>query len=194
MTMLVGEKMNSDVFDDRVWDIEEPWRTEDSFDTYGFRKFEAEHDAITGEDYIKAKLLTKIAIAILYTIPGIPCIYQGTEIADTGYKDPFNRKPYDWNKDEEDMKQFVAMMGKYRKENSDILAEGKSRIVRADSEVLLLERYLDNGNRIYLAVNRTQNYQTISLPNDDSLKIIFAMDNCSKLELVSYGIVIVRQH
>ena len=193
MTMLVGEKMNPDVFSDRIWDIEKPWRTEDSFDTYGFRKFEAEHDAIIGEDYIKAKLLTKIAIAILYTIPGIPCIYQGTEIADTGYKDPFNRKPYDWNKNEEGMKQFVTMMGNYRKENSDILAEGKAKIIRADSDILIIERFIDDVKRIYLAVNRTPNYQSISLPNDDSLKIIFAMDNCSKLELVSYGIVIARQ-
>ena len=194
MTMLAGDKMNDDVFGDSIWDIEAPWRTEDDFDTYGFRKFEAEHDAIVGKEYNKAKALTKIAIAILYTIPGIPCIYQGTEIADTGYKDPFNRKPYDWNKVEEDMKQFVSMMGQYRKGNSDILAKGKARIVRIDANVLILGRYLDDGSRIYLAVNRTESSQNIDLfAYGNQFQVIFAMDNCSLCELKSYGIIIVRQ-
>ena len=194
MTMLVGEKMNDDVFKDSIWDIEEPWRQEDSFDTYGFREFEFEYDEIVGDEYIRAKELTKIAIAILYTIPGIPCIYQGTEIAETGYKDPFNRKPYNWNKKEVDMKQFVASMGQYRKENSDILAEGKAKIEMISSNILILSRSINNGNLIYLAVNRTENYQNICLPNDsEQLKVIYAKANCSKTGLNGYGILIARQ-
>ena len=195
MTMMVGEIMNGNIFDKQIWDIEAPWRYENGFDTYGFRKYEMEHDGMTKEEYELAKQLTKVAIAILYTIPGIPCIYQGTEIADVGYKDPFNRKPYDWNKDEEDMKQFVATMGTYRAENKDILAEGKAIIVRVDSDVLILERYLEDGGKIYVAVNRTDKIQNISLPNDTpELKIIFATNNeSSKSKLAEFGIIIARQ-
>lgn len=194
MTMLVGDGMNGNVFDKQIWDIEAPWRSENGFDTYGFRKFECEHDALEGEKYDLAKALTKIAIAILYTIPGIPCIFQGTEIADTGYKDPFNRKPYQWDKDEPDMKQFVSMMGMYRHENSDILSTGKARIIRADAEVLIIERYLEGESSIYLAVNRTNTVQNITLPDDgNKLKIIYSTHNCSKTELDSYGIFIARQ-
>ena len=194
MTMLVGEGMNGNVFDKQIWDIEAPWRTGNGFDTYGFRKFEFDHDAIVGEKYEIAKKLTKIAIAILYTIPGIPCIFQGTEIADTGYKDPFNRKPYQWNKNEQDMKQFVTIMGTYRHENSDVLAEGKARIIRADAEVLVIERYLEEGNHIYLAVNRTNTPQSITLPDDGTeFKTILSTDNSSRTKLDCYGILIARQ-
>lgn len=193
MTMMVGKIMNDNVFDKQIWDIEAPWRLEEGFDTYGFRKYEAEHDAIEGELYEIAKALTKIAIAILYTIPGIPCIYQGTEIADSGYKDPFNRKPYNWNKDEEDLKNFVKAMGQYRKNNSDILAEGRARIIRIDTEILIIERYLDSGDAIYLAVNRTEKHQNYNLPINNMSNIVFATDGSSITELEGYGIVIARQ-
>ena len=60
------------------------------------------------------------------------------------------------------MKQFVASMGQYRKENSDILAEGKAKIEMISSDILILSRSINNGNQIYLAVNRTEHYQNIS--------------------------------
>ena len=195
MTMMVGEIMNSNVFDKQIWDIEAPWRSENSFDTYGFRKYEMEHDDMSEEEYERAKKLTKVAIAVLYTIPGIPCVYQGTEIADIGYKDPFNRKPYDWDKEEDDMKQFVSTMGAFRRENYEILAEGHASIYQVDSNVLILERFLENGSSIYVAVNRTNEVQNISLPeNNSELKIIYASDNeSSKSKLGKFGIVIARK-
>ena len=194
MSILVADGMNGNVFDGQIWDIEAPWRSETGFDTYGFRKFECDHDIIEGEKYILGKMLTKIAISLLYTIPGIPCVFQGTEIADTGYKDPFNRKPFDWEKDEPDMIQFVKTMGQYRHENRDILAEGKNRIIRVDSEVIVIERYLEEGGHIYLAVNRTNNPQSIMIPDDGTeSKIIYSNGKNSKTELDRYGIYIVRQ-
>ena len=40
----------------------------------------------------------RIASAILYTMPGIPCIYYGDEAGMEGAKDPFNRRTYPWGK------------------------------------------------------------------------------------------------
>lgn len=157
MTMLAGDKMNNDVLSrDRIWDIEGPWRKSDgSFDTYGFRKFEAEHDSLNDEEYELGKKLTKLAIAIMYTFPGIPCIFQGTEIAETGYKDPFNRKPYNWNSNESEMLDFVKNIGRYRHKNKDILASGKIKLVSIDAETMVLERYTDEGKKLFLIANRT---------------------------------------
>lgn len=193
MTMLVGDKMNSNVFDKQIWDIETPWRSEKSFDTYSFREFEAKHDSIQGADYIKAKALTQIAVAILYMIPGIPCVYQGTEIADYGYKDPFNRKPYDWDKSEDEMKQFMAKMGKIRRENSNIFKNGMARIVHIDESILILERYIETGEHILLAVNRTTEWQQITLPVDGNVETLYSTVNTSRNWLNDYGIVIARQ-
>ena len=38
---------------------------------------------------------------MIFTLPGVPCIYYGDEIAMQGYRDPFNRAFFDWNSTEQ---------------------------------------------------------------------------------------------
>jgi len=193
MTMAVGEKMNSNVFDGQIWDIEKPWRHGKFFDTYGFRKYEAEHDDLNSDDYDRAKKLTKLAIAIMYTMPGIPCLYFGTEIGEMGYKDPFCRKPYDWKRMENDIKWFVSSMGNYRKYNKDILKTGNVKLVRVDNKLLILERSVGNKH-IILVANRTTNTEYIKYVNDmyENLEVIYS-ENASNETLVNpLGLVILR--
>lgn len=193
ISMLVGDMMNPDVFNGRIWDIEGPWRYYGGFDTYKFREYEAEHDKPSESLYIQGKKMLKIALAIMYTIPGIPCVYQGTEIADSGYKDPFNRKPYNWNNQEEEMKDFVQKLGKYRKENSDILGTGDAYLLKNTESVLILERRAKTG-RLILAVNRTSQVQDISLQSYvHSPRIVFNHTYNSMIRLNPYGIIIVRK-
>lgn len=194
MTMLVGDKMNGNVFNKQIWDIESPWRTDSSFDTYGFREFEADNDSIQGPEYIRAKSLTQIAIAILYILPGIPCIYQGTEIADTGYKDPFNRKPFDWDKDEYVMRDFIAKMGKIRKENSDILRDGHINIVEVNEYLLVLERISQTNEKLILIVNRTDEWKYLqSYFNSTGATVLYSTADTSSGWINEYGIIIARQ-
>lgn len=193
MTMLAGDRMNADVFNKRIWDIEAPWLQGEKFNTYKFREYEAQHDKLTEKQYILGKKLTKVALAIMYTIPGIPCVYQGTEVADTGYKDPFNRKPYPWSNPDEEMKDFVRKLGKCRNSNIDVLATADARIVSITENVLVLERK-QNGNKLILAVNRTGDEQTINLQElYKDCKTVFAINNSTKNVLTPYGIIIVRE-
>src|SRR5574344_771774 len=37
-------------------------------------------------------------LAVLFTMPGSPCIYYGTEIALEGANDPYNRMPMPWER------------------------------------------------------------------------------------------------
>lgn len=157
MTMLIGERMNQDPFSGRIWDIEAPWRHGNNyFDTYGFRKYESDNDRLLPREYEIGKKLTKLALAIMYNLPGISCVFQGTEIAETGYKDPFCRKPYNWKNNETDMKEFVTDLGMYRKENKDVLATGKIKLIRVDNDLLIFERYTDDKKRIIFIANRTE--------------------------------------
>lgn len=192
LTMLVGDKMNSSVFNGAIWDIESPWRHENSFDTYAFRKFEADNDTLSREKYELGKKLTRIATAIMYTIPGIPCVYQGTEISEMGYKDPFNRKPYDWSRqNEQEMKDFFKGIGTFRRNNKDILAEGYTRLLSIDENVLMLERYIEDKSLI-LAVNRKSEQKEIHIPDD--YKEIYGIYDSNKHRLNPYGIVIARKN
>lgn len=202
MTMLAGitlygnePVMNPDVYNGSIWDIEGPWRNSKGFDTYGFRLFEAEHDKLTVNQYGLAENLTKVAIAILYTIPGIPCLLQGTETGDTGFKDPFCRKPYNWKATNCTLNAFVSLMGKIRKDNKDILAEGATNLATCTDRIIVLERFDYKGHRLVLAVNRSSEPQAISIINDCSnLKAIFTTGNSSKNYLDAYGIMIAREN
>lgn len=169
ITMLVGDKMNDNVFDKRIWDIEAPWLNCGMFDTFKFREYEAEHDILDEQKYSYGKKLLKIALAILYIIPGIPCVYQGTEVADCGYKDPFNRKPYPWKKKETEIQDFIKKLGKYRKDNRDILESGEARIIYISDKILVLERFLAQKS-IILAVNRTNNEVVANLGSTVTLE------------------------
>ena len=195
MTMLVGDKMNSNVFDKKIWDIEAPWLQGEKFNTYKFREYEAQHDALTEEQYVFGKKLLKIALSIMYTIPGIPCVYQGTEFADMGYKDPFNRKPFCWEKQDEDMLEFVRTLGKIRRENSDILAFASTSILYIDDSVLVLERKNDAG-KIIVAVNRSENARWVDwekyAADKEKRKILLQTNNSCYQNLNPFGIVIIR--
>ena len=50
ITMLAGDKMSENK--DFIWDIEESWRHGDNFDTYQFRKYEADNDEIDRIHYM----------------------------------------------------------------------------------------------------------------------------------------------
>lgn len=193
MTMLVGDKMNSDVFNKKIWDIESPWLQGECFNTYKFREYEAQHDVLPENEYIHGKRLLKISLAIMYTIPGIPCVYQGTEIADMGYKDPFNRKPYFWDRPDEEMKIFVKQLGKIRKENADILRTGSAAILKITDSLLILERKTDSA-KIILAINRTETTQQIDLQQyvQEEPVTLLKTNNSYFQKLNPFGIVIIR--
>ena len=60
----------------------------------------------------------RIASGILYTLPGVPCIYYGDEAGVEGYKDPFNRATFPWGREETDLVDWYRELGKMRSECS----------------------------------------------------------------------------
>lgn len=121
----------------------------------------------------------------MYNLPGIPCVFQGTEIAETGYKDPFCRKPYNWKNNEEDMKQFVSKLGEYRKNNREILSTGKVNLLKADNQLLIFEREIENGNKIIFVANRTPDDVYVQIDDDD------LAENQKNLWIGNYGFSII---
>ena len=105
---------------DRIWEIDKegsPWHVGDRFLTDEFRKFEFDNDKLEGEDYENAKRRLKLAVILKYFLPGIPCIFYGTEVGIHGYKDPFNRKCFNWDEStwDKDLLKFYQEIGKFRK-------------------------------------------------------------------------------
>ena len=80
-----------------------------------------------------------LGYAMIYTLPGVPCIYYGDEIAMQGYRDPFNRAFYDWNSTEQRLRGPLATLARLRRE-CDAFDGGRLEIVSAKGDVLHYRR------------------------------------------------------
>ena len=120
INLLVGDGITEDPYKGDSWDIESPWRHEGFFDTYGFRKWEFEHENI---DITIAKQSIMAASAIQYFIMGNPIVFAGTEIGTTGYKDPFNRKPYNWDNPNQEILEHYRKLGELRNKHREFFSE-----------------------------------------------------------------------
>src|SRR5690606_28650270 len=55
-----------------------------------------------------------IAVGMLLTFPGVPCIYYGDEAGMKGEADPYNRGPYPWGNENEEISAIYRNMLKLR--------------------------------------------------------------------------------
>ena len=83
--------------------------------------------------------LVRLAYAMLFTLPGVPCIYYGDEIAMQGYRDPFNRAYYNWSSTETRIKPVLAQLARLRRD-CDAFAQGGFAVTKADGGLLQYRR------------------------------------------------------
>ena len=58
-----------------------------------------------------------MASFLQFTLPGSPSIYYADEAGMEGYKDPFNRRPYPWGREDGELLSHYRRLGRLRKEN-----------------------------------------------------------------------------
>ena len=96
----------------------------------------------------------RMAMALQFVLPGMPCIYYGDEAGMEGHEDPFNRYCYPWGREDRALKQFVAALGNLRRD-SDVLRLGSVYVSLAGEGRIQIERVLD-GRRILLSCNNAR--------------------------------------
>ncbi len=87
---------------------------------------------LTDEQYNYGKSLLKVAMALMFFLPGVPSIYYGDEAGLTGYKDPFNRRCYPWGKEDKELIEYVAELSRVRKAIPN-MKEGRTYFVLNDN-------------------------------------------------------------
>lgn len=197
MNILTNEYMKEDENFENVWDMEKSpdWFNPDGkFDTYRFRKYEMENIKITGEERILAENLRRIAIFLQYTLPGLPSIFAGDEMGETGLKDPTNKLPLPWDNIDMTSYNFYKNLGIFRIDHRETFKSSDFEILD-ERDGVLVYRHAD----MLFAVNRTDKDAMLPecLKNKD---ITFSMTegdkNCDvaikKGQLPKYGVVAVK--
>lgn len=102
----------------------------------------------------------KQSLTFLYTAPGVPIIYYGTEMAMDGGNDPDNRRMLDFNT-ENNVVDYISKLGAIRKEHPS-LTNGEMELLHEEEGTAVYARKLD-GETIIVAINNTSSDQTIVL-------------------------------
>ena len=87
------------------------------------------------ERYSRAKKLFFVAFSLLCFCPGICSVFYGDEAGMQGYRDPFNRMPYPWGREDKGIKEKVRSLLKARKHYN-----GELEILYANDGLLILKR------------------------------------------------------
>ena len=114
---------------------------------------------LSKEEYKLARKRLLMASMLQYTLPGSPSLYYGDEAGMEGGKDPFNRRPYPWGKEDPLLLSHHRALGQLRK-SCEALRLGQLEFFQyADGKIGFSRTFGDQKLRIY--VNRTDDYWQI---------------------------------
>lgn len=96
-----------------------------------------------------AKKRLRLAAALQYTLPGVPCVYYGDEAGMEGCEDPFNRRFYPWENADRSLTEYFKRLGKLRTRAE--LNGGGIAFLRAGDGLVEFTR----GEKLRIIVNAT---------------------------------------
>lgn len=120
---------------------------------------------LTEEQRKNAKKLLRLAVVLLTTLPGMPCIYYGDEIGMEGYHDPFNRQPYPWGKEDKEIFSFFKDTLSLRKKYP-MLRDAYYQGVYHDNGVFVFDRFNDH-ERMRVVMNLSDKPYKVVLDHDE---------------------------
>ena len=94
-----------------------------------------------------------MASFLQYTLPGSPSLYYADETGMEGYKDPFNRRPFPWGREDLEIQNHYLRLGKLRK-SCEPLRLGDIRFFEAGDKHLGFERSF-GGRTVKVYANRS---------------------------------------
>ena len=130
---------------------------------------------MTSKQYEHGKNLFKLAMVLMYFLPGVPCIYYGDEAGMQGHKDPFNRRCYPWGNEDTELIEFTKQLSALRK-NSSVFRDGITKFLFSDENITGFARIKQSQNKaVVVLINRSDKVEYISrtlTPNYSKYNII----------------------
>ncbi|WP_179107240.1 alpha-amylase family glycosyl hydrolase [Sediminibacillus massiliensis] len=106
----------------------------------------------------------KLGLLYLYTTPGTPVIYQGSEVAMDNGQDVPDHRTAQLNSGEDELKQYLEQIGSLREQYAS-LTKGDFEHVASDGAMSLYKRSYQQ-EEIFIAINNDNETKTIRLEGD----------------------------
>jgi cyclomaltodextrinase len=148
--------------------------------------------AVLSEDERRrAKSLLRLASALQFTLPGVPCIYYGDEAGLEGYEDPFNRGCYPWGSEDSELIDWYRNLLTARRD-CPAFSGGDYRALRAEDGIFIFTRY-KNCIKAVVAINLSHSDMALELGKADRILVKYNCDEDNRcLLLHNEGCVIIE--
>lgn len=153
-------------------------------DNQSNKVWQSNNDILSKEEFKLGKLRLMISYMLIFFLPGIPSVYYGDEIGLNGYKDPFCRKCFTWDKIDKKLLMFFRNLSKVRKQYSDFLSKSDFHVCDIDDKKCIFMRTFENKSLIVF-INRTDSKVDIT---DDSFDLCFINKSSKKLVKCSFDV------
>ena len=112
---------------------------------------EMAHFSLDSNQLETAKRRLKLASALQFTLPGVPCVFYGDEAGVEGGADPFCRSCYPWGNEDTDIVAWYARLARLRSE-LECFKSGRYELIQAGDGLFAFTRGQGRG-RVLVAVN-----------------------------------------
>jgi glycosidase len=126
------------------------------------RSWQSSRDRLPEEQYWQGRHLFALCSILQFGLPGVPCVYYGDEAGMCGYKDPFNRGCYPWEKEDGGLVSFIGTLGKIRTDYPIFLKAEFLPLTFSDDVVSFIRS--DGETFVLFAVNRGRDEKALLLP------------------------------
>ncbi len=120
---------------------------------------------LSAEKRQEAETLLLLAVALQVACPGNISVYYGDEQGSEGYRDPFNRRTFNWEKASSDLTNKYRTLLQLRKKYP-ALTTGEYQALALDQDVIAIRRYsITNDADLLFIINRSSNGKIFRLEN-----------------------------
>lgn len=127
------------------------------------RIWQAARQELEPHQYATGKARLLLCCVLQFTLSGTPCIYYGDEIGMAGYRDPFNRCCFNWEKRDEDIFLHMKALGQLRTENRKLFANASFLpICFTDSLCAYIRQ--NEKDAILVVINRSDETELFMMP------------------------------
>lgn len=121
---------------------------------------EAKNYVLSKDEIARGTARTFLAMFLLFSLPGIACIYYGDEVGLDGFSDPYSRKTYPYGKENFELYEYIKKLSLLRKEYP------------ASFSYLIKEFFISGGALVFwrgdllFAINVSEKDEIITIPNN----------------------------